>query len=113
MTEKTTKAPKATTAKAPAAKKPAAAKAAPKKAAAPKTSAAVAAKKPAAAEVKTGATVTIKQIRSGAGRLPQQIATLKGLGLNKMNRTRTLEDTKAVRGMIRKVAHLITVVDAA
>jgi len=65
------------------------------------------------AAAKSGKTVTVKQIRSGAGRLPKQIATLKGLGLNKINRTRTLEDTPAVRGMIAKVAHLVEVVDAA
>ena len=101
----TTKTTKATT-KAPAAKK------APAKAAAPKATAA--AKKSATAKTeKTGKTVTVKQIRSGAGRFPLQIATLKGLGLNKMNRTRTLEDTPAVRGMIAKVQHLVAIVDAA
>ena len=66
-------------------------------------------KKVATKTAGTGKTVTIKQVRSGAGRLPQQIATLTGLGLGKMNRTRTLEDTPAIRGMIRKVAHLIEV----
>lgn len=74
------------------------------------------AKKPTAKKAtaaKTGKTVTVKQVRSGAGRLPQQIATLKGLGLNKLNRTKTLEDTPAVRGMIAAVAHLVEVVDAA
>ena len=102
---------KTTTTKA-AAPKTTAAKKAPAKAAAPK--AAAAAKKTVAPKAeKTGKTVTVKQIRSGAGRLPQQIATLKGLGLNKMNRTRTLEDTPAVRGMIRKVQHLVEIVDAA
>ena len=60
-----------------------------------------------------GATVTVKQIRSKSGHPQDQIGTLIGLGLNKLNRTRTLEDTPAVRGMIRKVAHLVTVVDAA
>jgi len=56
-------------------------------------------------------TVTVKQVRSGLGRKQDQIATLKGLGLNKVNRTRTLEDTPAVRGMIDKVKHLVEVVD--
>ena len=57
----------------------------------------------------TKATVTVKQTGSPIGRKPGQKGTLIGLGLNKMNRVRTLEDTPAVRGMIRKVAHLITV----
>jgi large subunit ribosomal protein L30 len=61
----------------------------------------------------TGATVTVKQIRSKSGRTVSQIGTLVGLGLNKVGRVSTLEDTPSVRGMIRKVAHLITIVDAA
>ena len=40
-----------------------------------------------------------------------QEATLKGLGLNKLHRQRTLEDTPSVRGMINKVQHLVRVVD--
>ncbi|AIF81715.1 50S ribosomal protein L30 [endosymbiont of Acanthamoeba sp. UWC8] len=55
-------------------------------------------------------TVKVKQIASGAGRLKKQIATLKGLGLNKINREVELEDTVAVRGMINKVKHLIKVI---
>lgn len=55
------------------------------------------------------ATVTVRQTGSPIGRKPGQRETLIGLGLNKMNRVRTLEDTPAVRGMIRKVAHLIKV----
>lgn len=58
-------------------------------------------------------TVSVKQVRSGLGRKKDQIATLKGLGLGKLNRTRTLEDTPAVRGMINKVKHLVQVQDAA
>ena len=54
-------------------------------------------------------TIVVKQIRSAARRPADQTATLIGLGLNKMNRTRELEDTPAVRGMIAKVAHLIRV----
>lgn len=80
-----------------------------KKAAAPKATAAKAKTAAPAKAAKTGATVTVRQTRSGAGRLQAQNATLKGLGLGKINRTRTLEDTPAVRGMIRKVAHLVTV----
>jgi len=57
--------------------------------------------------------VTVRQVRSGLGRKKDQIATLQGLGLGKLNRTRTLEDTPAVRGMIDKVKHLVEVVDQA
>lgn len=57
-------------------------------------------------------TVTIKQIASPCGRTKDQRATLVGLGLNKMNRVSTLEDTPAVRGMIRKLPHLVAVVEA-
>ena len=54
-------------------------------------------------------TVTVTQIKSPIGRPKDQRATLIGLGLNKLHRTRELEDTPAVRGMIRKVAHLVSV----
>jgi large subunit ribosomal protein L30 len=57
----------------------------------------------------TKKTVRVTQIASGDGRKPGQQATLIGLGLNKMRRSRELEDTPSVRGMIRKVAHLIRV----
>ena len=53
--------------------------------------------------------VRVTQIASGLGRKPGQKETLIGLGLNKLRRTRELEDTPAVRGMIRKVAHLLKV----
>ncbi len=53
--------------------------------------------------------VHVTQVASGLGRKPGQIETLIGLGLNKLRRTRELEDTPAVRGMIRKVAHLVRV----
>ena len=56
-------------------------------------------------------TVTVTQIASVLGRKPGQKETLIGLGLNKIRKTRTLEDTPSVRGMIRKVAHLIKVED--
>lgn len=55
-------------------------------------------------------TIRVKQIASGAGRLKKQIATLKGLGLNKVNREKELEDTLAIRGMINKVKHLVIVI---
>jgi large subunit ribosomal protein L30 len=57
-------------------------------------------------------TVRVTQIGSPINRLASQRATLIGLGLNKMNRSRTLEDTPSVRGMIRKVAHLVKVEQA-
>ena len=53
--------------------------------------------------------VRVTQIASGAGRKPGQQATLVGLGLNKIRRVRELQDTPSVRGMIRKVAHLVAV----
>jgi len=53
--------------------------------------------------------VRVLQTGSGIGQKPGQQATLVGLGLNKIGRTRDLEDTQSVRGMIRKVAHLIKV----
>ncbi|NBX66691.1 MAG: 50S ribosomal protein L30 [Proteobacteria bacterium] len=80
-----------------------------KKAAAPKTEKKAAPKK----EAKSGKTVTVMQIGSIIARTPDQEATLIGLGLNKRHRVRTLEDTPAVRGMIRKVRHLVKVVEAA
>ena len=54
-------------------------------------------------------TVKVTQIASPIGRPREQRATLIGLGLNKVNRTRELEDTPSVRGMISKVAHLVRV----
>jgi large subunit ribosomal protein L30 len=56
-------------------------------------------------------TVKVTQLGSPIGRKPGQKETLIGLGLNKRHRTRELEDRPAVRGMIRKVAHLIKVED--
>ena len=53
--------------------------------------------------------VTITQTRSPIGRRKDQRQTLIGLGLNKLNRTRTLEDTPSVRGMINKVKHLVRI----
>jgi len=54
-------------------------------------------------------TVKVTQIKSSIGHGKEQIATLKGLGLNKMGRVSVLEDTPSVRGMIKKVAHLIKI----
>ena len=50
--------------------------------------------------------ITVKQIGSPIRRPKNQRDTLIGLGLNKMHRTRELEDTPEVRGMIRKIPHL-------
>jgi large subunit ribosomal protein L30 len=62
--------------------------------------------KPAKSDAKT---VTVRQIASAAGRFAYQGQTLKGLGLGKINRVRTLQDTPEVRGMIARVHHLIRV----
>jgi large subunit ribosomal protein L30 len=58
-------------------------------------------------------TLTVEQIGSPIRRPASQRATLVGLGLNKMHRRRTLEDTPSVRGMIASVQHLVRVVDEA
>jgi large subunit ribosomal protein L30 len=56
------------------------------------------------------AKITIRQTGSPIRRTKDQRATLAGLGLNRIGRESTLEDTPAVRGMIGKVAHLVAVV---
>jgi large subunit ribosomal protein L30 len=63
----------------------------------------------AAAKSETKKTVTVVQTGSPIGRRFDQEQTLKGLGLNKLHRRRTLEDTPSVRGMINKVQHLLRV----
>jgi large subunit ribosomal protein L30 len=65
----------------------------------------------ARAKVEEKKTVTVVQTGSPIGRRWDQEATLKGLGLNKLHRRRTLEDTPSVQGMIRKVKHLVRVVE--
>jgi large subunit ribosomal protein L30 len=62
---------------------------------------------------KQGKTVTVEQIGSPIRRPAEQRKTLIGLGLNKLHRRRTLEDTPSVRGMIARVQHLVRVVDEA
>ena len=52
-------------------------------------------------------TIVVKQIGSPIRRPADQRATLIGLGLNKMHKTRELEDTPSVRGMVRKVSHMV------
>jgi large subunit ribosomal protein L30 len=56
-------------------------------------------------------TIKVRQTGSPIRRTKDQRATLAGLGLNKMGRVSTLEDTPAVRGMVAKVAHLVEVVE--
>jgi len=68
----------------------------------------VAARK-SARKAKSGATVRVRQVRSAIGYGPDQHDTLRGLGLGKPNRVRELVDTPSVRGMIRKVSHLVRV----
>lgn len=55
--------------------------------------------------------VRLRQIKSPIRRVKAQEATLKGLGLNKLHRKSEIEDTPAVRGMIRAVQHLVVVED--
>ena len=54
-------------------------------------------------------TLTVKLVRSVAGTMQSHRDTVRGLGLRKLNSTRTLEDTPAVRGMINKVSYLVQV----
>ncbi len=61
------------------------------------------------ADLTDKATVVVTQIGSPIGREHDQRETLVGLGLNKIGRTRELEDTPSVRGMIAKVHHLVRV----
>ena len=56
-------------------------------------------------------TITVKQTGSPIHREKSQRATLIGLGLNKIGRTRTLKDTPEVRGMINKVQHMVEIVE--
>lgn len=95
---------KAKVAKAPAAKAaaPKAAKAAPAKKAEAKAPKAAAA----------GGQVKVTQLVGSIGRQADQRATLIGLGLNKRHRSKVLEDTPSVRGMIYKVRHLLKVESA-
>jgi large subunit ribosomal protein L30 len=57
------------------------------------------------------ATIVVKQIGSPIRRPAIQRETLKGLGLNKMNRTRELEDTPSIRGMVAKIPHLVKIIE--
>ncbi|MFN3642944.1 MAG: 50S ribosomal protein L30 [Gemmobacter sp.] len=57
------------------------------------------------------ATIVVKQIASAARRPDIQRRTLIGLGLNKMHKTRELEDTPSVRGMVNKIPHLVRIIE--
>ena len=65
------------------------------------------------AKTESKATVTIRQTGSPIRRKSDQRATLAGLGLNRMGRESTLEDTPSVRGMIAKVAHMVSIKEQA
>jgi large subunit ribosomal protein L30 len=56
-------------------------------------------------------TIVVKQIGSPIRRPAEQRATLVGLGLNKMHKTRELEDTPSVRGMVNKIPHLVEIIE--
>jgi len=62
------------------------------------------------ADAKPNKTLTVKLVKSVAGTREDHRATVRGLGLRKLNSTRTLEDTPAVRGMIDKVSYLVLIV---
>jgi large subunit ribosomal protein L30 len=55
--------------------------------------------------------IVVKQIGSPIRRPEKQRQTLIGLGLNKMNKTRELEDTPSVRGMVDKIPHLVKIIE--
>ncbi len=59
----------------------------------------------------TKKTITVEQYASPTRRPERQTKTLRGLGLDKLHRRRTLEDTPAVRGMISKLPHIVRIVD--
>ncbi len=54
--------------------------------------------------------ISIKQVRSEIGTIPKQRATLKALGLKRINHVVTKEDTVQIRGMIKRVSHLVEIV---
>ena len=54
--------------------------------------------------------IRIKQVRSSIGSIPKHRATLKALGLKRINHVVTQRDTDQIRGMIRKISHLVEVV---
>lgn len=56
-------------------------------------------------------TIVVRQIGSPIRRPKNQLAVLKGLGLNKMHKTRELEDTPSVRGMVAKIPHMVEIIE--
>ena len=56
-------------------------------------------------------TIVVKQIGSPIRRPAKQRATLIGLGLNKMHKTRELEDTPSIRGMVNSVSHMVEIIE--
>ena len=56
-------------------------------------------------------TIVVKQIGSPIRRPAKQRQTLIGLGLNKMHKTRELEDTPAIRGMVNKISHMVEIIE--
>ena len=58
-----------------------------------------------------GKTIVVQQIGSPIRRPEKQRQTLIGLGLNKMHKTRELEDTPSVRGMVKKIPHLVKIIE--
>ena len=56
-------------------------------------------------------TIVVKQVGSPIRRPQSQRQTLIGLGLNKMHKTRELEDTPSVRGMVNKISHLVEIIE--
>ena len=65
----------------------------------------------AKAKKEAGKTIVVKQIGSPIRRPAVQRQTLIGLGLNKMNRTRELQDTPSIRGMVAAIPHLAVIVE--
>ena len=68
-------------------------------------------KAPAVAADTAKTTIVVQQYASAARRPAVQTATLKGLGLNKIRRTRELEDTPSVRGMVHAVRHMVKIIE--
>ena len=58
-----------------------------------------------------GKTIVVKQVGSPIRRPAKQRQTLIGLGLNKMHKTRELEDTPSVRGMVDKISHMVEIIE--
>ena len=56
-------------------------------------------------------TIVVKQIGSRSVAPPNSVQTLIGLGLNKMHKTRELEDTPSVRGMVNKISHMVEIIE--